>query len=52
MDPNVALAILRRLVQVYPGDGFDAQDLVEAADALDQWLSKGGFLPRDWNKNR
>lgn len=24
--------------------------LAESADALDQWMSKGGFKPRDWDE--
>lgn len=35
---------------------FDHEDplieLVKHFDALDEWLSKGGFLPADWSKNR
>lgn len=27
-------------------------EFVQYFDALDLWLSKGGFLPADWNKNR
>ncbi len=32
-------------------DGYDdtcAQDLAEQFEALDQWLSNGGFLPSEW----
>jgi len=25
-------------------------DLVETFEALDRWLSKGGFLPKDWTR--
>lgn len=26
-------------------------DLVEELRALDEWLTKGGFLPADWTPN-
>jgi hypothetical protein len=29
-------------------DAFD--ELVNAFEALDQWLSRGGFLPQDWRR--
>lgn len=27
-------------------------ELIENFEALDKWLSTGGFLPADWNKGR
>jgi len=27
-------------------------ELIEHFEALDEWLSRGGFLPADWNKGR
>ena len=27
-----------------------AEELVDLVEALDGWLTKGGFLPKDWNK--
>jgi hypothetical protein len=56
MDPNEALELARAAVAHWNygerGDDdmkqFDA--LVNAFEALDQWLSKGGFLPADWSK--
>lgn len=56
MDPNEALVAIRQAV-----DGLrDAENspavsrtqvvaLVEHVQALDEWLSKGGFLPAPWN---
>jgi hypothetical protein len=43
MDPNIALEELREL--------FAGKATAEAAafQDLDEWLSKGGFLPDDWN---
>lgn len=45
MDPNAALQKVRELIN--DGDSADVL-LVEAFEALDDWLSKGGFLPDDW----
>lgn len=56
MDPNTALAELRSLVRVINSDIDDdtvaimATDLVNVVSGLDDWLSKGGFLPDDWKK--
>lgn len=49
MDPNTALANLRnmmkaRVFQSHP----HAVTAREAFEALDGWLSRGGFLPDDW----
>lgn len=30
----------------------DARELAEAVEALDAWISKGGFLPAAWDKAR
>jgi hypothetical protein len=27
-----------------------AEEIAEYFEALDSWISKGGFLPNDWNK--
>ena len=58
MDPNAALANLRDATglasALADGDPVDytaeqiLADLAEAAEALDEWLSKGGFLPSAW----
>lgn len=29
---------------------INASDLAESTTALDEWLSKGGFPPRDWTR--
>jgi hypothetical protein len=59
MDPNKVLKQLRELVaQFRRGEFEDApiaqesahEELVDAADELDVWLSNGGFLPDDWAK--
>ncbi len=57
MDPNTALANLRAAITEYRALPWDAvpeqrveiaEEIVEAAEALDGWLSKGGFLPDAW----
>ena len=57
MDPNAALASLREALadarEAAEGDSNDAeieawQEVGERIDALDQWLSNGGFLPSAW----
>lgn len=54
MDPNETLKRLRKLAKrigsmAEPYDD-DALELAELVDALDQWITNGGFLPRDWKK--
>lgn len=56
MDPNTALENARvaagSVVSAIDGNGGDlttsADALAEAFQALDQWLSSGGFLPEAW----
>jgi hypothetical protein len=60
MDPNAALAEAREIAARLLGDWEeldslsdgarhrDAHDLAERVQALDQWLSRSGFLPQDW----
>lgn len=63
MDPDMTLRLMRdyirRVRDSVQGEGTDpdilrieADQLAEYADALDQWLSKGGFLPKDWAHGR
>lgn len=54
MDPNETLKRLRELSE----QGFPTTDNLEDADEfhalfrdLDEWLSKGGFLPTAWQRN-
>lgn len=54
MDPDAALARMRELI-ARERESFvetDATELSELIDGLDQWLSKGGFLPAAWRKSR
>lgn len=53
MDPNETLRQLRALVaQVHGDEEGDINDQLEDFagyfEALDEWITKGGFLPRDW----
>ncbi|AMO44040.1 HNH endonuclease [Mycobacterium phage Bactobuster] len=43
MDPDVLLDKIRALIE--KGEWMEATDLFED---LDDWLSRGGFLPADW----
>lgn len=54
MDPDANLAEIRRIVQDVDLDVFPdrAERLAELISALDQWISKGGFLPAAWRKER
>jgi hypothetical protein len=60
MDPNATLAAIRELINhdaQLPHDSNERDDsatlneLIEYFDALDQWLTKGGFLPSEWRKS-
>jgi hypothetical protein len=54
MDPNEALRKAREALKQYRGADssgdavFPAEELADAFEALDTWLSNGGFLPRAW----
>lgn len=52
MDPNATLREIRELIKVWtPRSGLDPEDchqLVQLIEALDGWISKGGFLPDAW----
>jgi hypothetical protein len=53
MDPNANLAEQRRIrSRIIAGEELDgdAQRLADLVEALDNWISRGGFLPRDWQQ--
>lgn len=59
MDPDQTLDDLREAAQrarkYIAIGGFDyaaekiVDELTNSFDALDDWLSRGGFMPNDWN---
>lgn len=61
MDPNEALKNMRAKIErlrelqgrfetTSPSDIEEAaNDLADAAEAIDGWISKGGFLPLAWS---
>ena len=56
MDPDATLKQLRELCRQAMLEvdlpTFLAEDLAEQFQALDMWLSRGGFLPHAWDVNR
>jgi hypothetical protein len=61
MDPNTCLATIRslaaRIISYDISVPFDTDEyeektmeLAEHMQALDAWITNGGFLPQDWNK--
>jgi hypothetical protein len=50
LDPNRTLAELRDFVisERAAEDGSYAADICDRVEALDQWLTRGGFLPSAW----
>jgi hypothetical protein len=51
MDPDKALQTLRAYVAgVSEGDQPEHLEMCEQFQALDEWLSKGGFLPGPWQR--
>lgn len=51
-DPNELLARARALVALRDTTAWDeaADMLAETFNALDNWLTRGGFLPQEWLK--
>ncbi len=54
MDPEANLAeqreLRRRILSSEVFDASDAARLAELSEAMDEWLSRGGFLPKDWGR--
>ena len=51
MDPNATLKELLYLLNNPTPDDYDCEDytrFLELFEALDEWLSSGGFLPDNW----
>lgn len=55
MDPNACLREWRELYkQLNSCDGMSQEALNrlgELSESLDEWMSKGGFLPEAWARN-
>lgn len=47
MDPTQTLSDIRELA-AHDDPGDVAEALVERVEALDQWMSRGGFPPEQW----
>jgi hypothetical protein len=55
VDVDACLAELRALVRRSYDEHLDEADrdrVLELVDALDGWMSGGGFLPGDWRRLR
>ena len=51
MDPDALLARLRLLaLSAEKSRNDDVRGLAEGFKDLDEWLSRGGFVPRDWSR--
>ena len=54
MDPNETLRLIRLTIKQMDVDenpyikAAHAEEIAEYFEALDEWLSKGGFLPTHW----
>lgn len=54
MDPDVCLQKIPELIKALGKPSVPSQyelmgrELAEHVRALDEWISKGGFLPADW----
>lgn len=46
MDPDKNLEELRKAIE-----NCDQESTMQLFRDLDEWLSKGGFLPKDWKKS-
>lgn len=53
MDPDSTLAALRQITDKSFPEGLDDNEISTVVNlfiALDEWLSKGGFLPEAWQR--
>lgn len=52
MDPNKTLNELRKVMAEIrrTPQSDEADEAAELFQALDDWITRGGFLPKDWNK--
>ncbi len=56
MDPEAALEEIRAIVERADDEDTDVVEdhnrLVDLIAGLDQWMSRGGFIPKSWNRYR
>lgn len=50
MDPNEILRRLRELCALDNCDLFAMDEIADLFEALDGWITKGGFLPTEWER--
>lgn len=54
MDPDWCLNELRGMADGWESSGYSAEEsaaqLASYFQILDQWLSRGGFLPKAWER--
>ena len=56
MDPDKVLADMRaalstlRSVEEWEDEWEDIVTIIEGFEALDRWLSRGGFRPKGWQR--
>ena len=48
MDPNAALAEIRAILSRDDLDLMDYERLADLIAALDEWITRGGYLPAAW----
>lgn len=48
VDPNETLRKIRRLYDIVIPEREEMDELCELVQALDDWLTEGGFLPEAW----
>lgn len=52
MDPNAILQTIREIVSIgtdRPLTSDETDVLVTSVSTLDEWITRGGFLPTAWN---
>lgn len=55
MDPNATLADIRALIGIQKDgelESYQVDRLCDLVDALDEWIIKGGLLPKTWQPSR
>jgi primosomal protein N'' len=56
MDPDNCLEEIRKLLSELKGCSelelamYISEELIEKIEALDTWISRGGYLPKAWQK--